>query len=565
MARATKRRKASGRSKKVLDYLNNMSANQDVDDDDTHAINKQNMQAESADHDDAENDHITGRDSDQRRTRRSARLNKGKAGEVTPVIEENNTQNSDSSIFVSQEANIEVQDDEGGDEEAEEADEAEEGEAEREPEEDGESISSEDDIPISGPKYQLQLEQEQAIVSRIASPFAVIINGEKDRTRNRKTSIPGAMENESPPAEINHVDNSAELNDIEDAESQQEEDDYNEYASDENPNVDESEDDMGSAMRGLFDWDAEQPPEPAQRTRIVDRLQPQPPETGKLATRKRKRVSNTTADGPESRRRRRESRNENIEIAVSGALPVASASTAAGDWEAGVSEDEARDEAAVVVQHTAYDEATKIKDLQRSWKRLMQNCEELRATESYETRKYVRLEAIEERISDLIKDYKRIQKRRSRGRAIDPNAWEHTEEEVKGIGKDADKIRKVAQMRAEEGKEKNDLELQVDVVDYAKLIYKDVMTGLSELALECLKAYYSEEDEWLLAGGFTAVLNILEIAGRINTTLTSLHNCGLVVLSPDPGRHIRIELRLIQQSLADAEACRDRKLLTTSS
>lgn len=183
----------------------------------------------------------------------------------------------------------------------------------------------------------------------------------------------------------------------------------------------------------------------------------------------------------------------------------------------------------------------------------MDNCRIVRAMDSDEDQQYRRVEELERRLTGMINDYRRIQRQRSTGRIVAPNEWDRLRQEAKITAQNADKLLKYLQKRARGGLEDNDLQAQINAIQYAKLIYKKLITGLSEVALECLKAYYADEDEWLMPGGFSAVLDILEIAGRIDSTLTALHKCRVLMLSPDPGRQMRIELRNIQKSLAEAE------------
>jgi hypothetical protein len=264
---------------------------------------------------------------------------------------------------------------------------------------------------------------------------------------------------------------------------------------------------------------------------------------------------------PNRTRRHRQSTSRNIESATSRRSPVArgSQNVKVADWEAIILEDETPDEVIVVAENIAYDDAIKIQDLQGTWKRLINYCQKLKAKEVRRMPRYVTIEAIVERIADLLKDYKRMQRKRSRGRTVDPDTWKRTRQEVKYISEDADKIRNVIVRRAKEGKDSNDLQAQADAVEYAELIVQQVMTSLCELALECLRTYYSEEGEWLLNGGFEAVLDIIDIVGELDLTLISLHNCAMVVLSPYPGRPIRQELRSIRGSLARAEADEQRR------
>lgn len=604
MARNTRRRATQGRNKKVLDFLNNVAENQE-DGDDTHATNNErHLDTESVDHDHGD---------DQRQTRRSARLNKRTtARDATPIPEKNVPEPPDSPLFVplNSDNGSEAEARDAADEEADEVDEVDEAdeaedEDERRIEEDGESVDSEEDGSIPDDVQQLRQEEKQAIALSqqeqeqvtASSPFSVVIDKEKDREEDATTTRATAIETAR--ATANLIDLPQVVGAQED-EPQQEDDNDEEPISDDDFNMDDSRQDTGDAIRGLFDWEGEQPAKPVQRTRLVDRLETQPPQTSGLSSRKRRRASNDSTDLPDRTRRRREPHNQNgiaarprtplalspadLEFASSPEMPNRTRrhrespnrnieSTAArrspvarglqnvevADWEATILEDETQDEVIVVAENIAYDDATKIQDLQGTWKRLINYCQKLKAIEVRRMRRYVTIEAIVERIADLLKDYKRMQRKRSRGRTIDPDTWKRTRQEVKYISEDAEKIRNVIVRRAKEGKDSNDLQAQADAVEYAELIVQQVMTSLCELALECLRTYYSEEDEWLLNGGFEAVLDIIDIVGQLDLTLISLHNCAMVVLSPYPGRPIRQELRSIRGSLARAEADEQRR------
>ncbi|EEA25342.1 hypothetical protein TMatcc_006433 [Talaromyces marneffei ATCC 18224] len=596
MARNTRRRAAQQRNQKVLDILNNVAENQD-DGDAAHTTNiDQHIDTESVDHDHGD---------DQRPTRRSARLNKRAAREVTPVTEKDVPEAPYSPLFMP------------SDSEAEEDNEAEE---ESKREEDDESLHSEHDTSIPDHEQQLWQEQEQAIANSqqeqeqeqelTTSPVLVVINRREERMGDQDATTARAAETKTARAKANHADFSGgddefadgaseqEDENADDVEPRQEDNRGEEPAPNDNFDMDDSRHDVGAALKGLFDWGNEQPAEPTQRTRLVDQLETQHPQTRGSPSRKRRRASNDSTDMPDRTRRRRESQNQdvtiaarrrtpialpieievatspeipirtrrlresreqNIESAASRRPPVARGSPEAADWEATILEEGTRDEVIVVAEHRTFDDATKIHDLQGTWKRLIRYCQKLKDIEVRRTRRYIGIEAIVERIGDLLKDYKRMQRKRLRGWAIDPNTWKRTRQEVKYLGEDADQIRKVVLRRAKEGKENNDLQAQADAIEYAELIVQQVMTSLCQLALECLRTYYSEEDEWLLKGGFGAVLDIIDIVGELDLTLTSLHNCAMVVLSPYPGRPIRQELRSIRGSLAKAEADEQRR------
>ncbi|KAI7971274.1 hypothetical protein EIK77_007328 [Talaromyces pinophilus] len=601
MARNTRRRAVQQRNRKVIDILNGVAEDQE-DDDGAHATTiEQHIDAESVDQ-----DHGDG----QRQTRRSARLNKGIARDVAPapitILEP-----PDSPMFFSDH----VPESEPEDAADEEADEADEGEDERGVEEDGDSVESEEDTSMSDHEQQLWQEQEKAIANSqqeqlelgqalLSSPPPVVIDRKKERIRDKEASTKKAAETTSTRAVGDHINFFPEVNEFEDsefreddvnaegAESQQETDNDEEPALDDGFNMDDSRQDTGNAMRSLFDWDDGQPAEPVQRARLVDRLETQSPQLSESSSRKRKRTSNASADEPDRTRRRielqnqnevaarrrapialpanvqvatspemptrtrqrRESQNRNIEPAPSRRPPVARNVPDVADWEAAMPEERTQDQVIVVGESTTYDNATKVQDLQGTWKRLLEYCQKIKKKEVTRMWRYTRVEELVERITDLLKDYKRMQRTRSRGRAIDPDTWKRTRQEVKYISEDADKIREVILRRAKEGKARNDLQAQADAIEYAHVIVQQVMTSLCELALECLKTYYSEEDECLLNGGFGAVLDIIDIVGELDTTLKSLHNCAMVVLSPYPGLPIRQELGSIRRSFKNAEA-----------
>ncbi|KUL81913.1 hypothetical protein ZTR_10732 [Talaromyces verruculosus] len=601
MARNTRRRAVQQRNRKVIDILNGVAEDQE-DDDGAHATTiEQHIDAESVDH-----DHGDG----QRQTRRSARLNKGIARDVAPspiTIPEP----PDSPMFCS-DHEPESEPEDAADEEADEADE---GEDDRGVEEDGESVESEEDTSLSDHEQQLWQEQEQAIANSqqeqlelgqalLSSPPSVVIDRKKDRIRDEEASTKKATETTSTRAIGDHINFLPEDNEFEDresrkddvngegAESQQESDNDEEPALDDGFNMDDSRQDTGNTMRNLFDWDDGQPAEPVQRAGLVDRLETQSPQLSESSSRKRKRTSNASADEPDrthrrmelqnqnkaaARRRplialpanvevatspemptrsrqRRESQNQNIEPAPSRRPPVAQNVPEVADWEAAMPEERTQDQVIVVGESTTYDNATKVQDLQGTWKRLLEYCHKIKKKEVTRMWRYTRVEEIVERITNLLKDYKRMQRTRSRGRAIDPDTWKRTRQEVNYISEDADKIREVILRRAKEGKASNNLQAQADAVEYAYVIVQQVMTSLCELALECLKTYYSEEDECLLNGGFGAVLDIIDIVGELDTILKSLHNCAMVVLSPYPGLPIRQELGSIRRSFKNAEA-----------
>jgi hypothetical protein len=572
MVRKTRPRAAQKRDQRAVDILNGVAAGQE-DDADARATNiEQHIAEKSVDH-----EHGDGQ-RQMRQTRRSARLNEKTARDVTPAPENNIPEPPDSPLFVVQdpdynpEAAVEEADEVDKVDEADEADEAED---ERGVEEDGDLVESEEDTSMSDHEQQLWQEQEQAIASSqqeqeqalATSPVLVVIDRGKEKVRGEDAATTRAAEIENVRGKANYVDFFGGDDEFADSESDEEDENDEGPASDDSFDMDDSRHEMGTDLRNMFgknifDWDGQQsvePAEPIQRPRIVDRLETQPPQTSGSSSRKRRRASIDSTDTPDRTRRRREPPNQNIESAASRRPPVARGSSEVADWEVIILEEGAPDKVIVVGESITYDDATKIQDLQGTWKRLIKYCQKLKDIEVRRMRRYVGIEAIVERISDLLKDYKRMQRTRSRGRAIDPDTWKRTRREVKYISEDADKIRKVILRRAKEGKDRNDLQAQADAVEYAELIVQQVMTSLCELALECLKTYYSEEDEWLLNGGFGAVLDIIDIVGELDLTLTSLHNCAMVVLSPYPGRPIRQELRSIRGSLKNAEADEQRR------
>lgn len=448
-------------------------------------------------------------------------------------------------------------------------------------------------------------EREQVLVN---NPVSVVIDRSKERISKERKDAATAKpaEPETARAEADHAnflgedgefeDSEPEQGDEDGAESELEYEDDEEAPSDDNFDMDDTRHDAGNAIKSLFNWGDEQPAEPIQGSRINNQLETQPPRPTESTSRKR-RASNTSTDEPnrtrrridlqnqnqvaakrsiplalpadleattspkmpDRTRRRMETPNQGIERAPRRRPPVARDSPEVADWEASVLEEETQDDVIIIGESMTYDDATKIQDLQATWERLIKYCQKLKDNDVRRMRRYVGIEAIVERISDLLKDYKIMQRKRFRGRPIDAGSWKRIRQEVKYISEDADKIRNVLVRRAKEGKDGNNLQTQADAVEYAELIVQHVMTSLCELALECLKTYYSVEDKWLLNGGFGAVLDIIDIVGELDLTLTSLHNCAMVMLSPYPGRPIRQELRSIRSSLARAEADEQRR------
>ncbi|RAO66392.1 uncharacterized protein BHQ10_002404 [Talaromyces amestolkiae] len=518
---------------------------------------------------------------------------------------------------------LESEADDAADAEISEAEEAGEDEEDREVEEDGDSVDSEDDFSMSDQQQLLQEQEQAIVNSQqeqqeeereqvlVNSPVLVVIDRSKERvSKERKNAATAkAAAPETARAKADHAHFLGEDGEFEDSESEQEDEnvdgagseldyeDDEEVPSDDSFDMDDTQHDAGTALKSLFDWGDEQPAEPVQGSRTNDQLETQSPRPRESSSRKRRRASNTSTDEPnrsrrridlqnqnqvaarrstpfalpadleattspemhDRTRRRMETPNQGIERAPRRRPPVARDSPEVADWEATILEKENQDDVIIVGESMSYDDATKIQDLQVTWKRLIKYCQKLKDNGVRRMRRYVGIEAIVERISDLLKDYKMMQRKRSRGRPIDAITWKRTRQEVNYISEDAAKIRNVLVRRAKEGKESNDLQTQADAVEYAELIVQHVMTSLCELALECLKTYYSVEDKWLLNGGFGAVLDIIDIVGELDLTLTSLHNCAMVMLSPYPGRPIRQELRSIRGSLARAEADEQRR------
>lgn len=612
MARNTRRRARTQRNAKVLNYLNGVAENQE-DGEDSHATNlERHIDKESVDHENGD---------EQLQPRRSAR-NKRPARAVTPAPT-NDVPKSPDSLFYPDydpEGEGEVVADEEIDE-AEEADEGEdEGGLEEDGDsvdsEDDTSMSDQQQLLQEQEQAIVNSQQEQQQGGReqvlTKNPVLVVIDRGKERTSNEQkehAATTKSLEPEDVRANASHPDLLREDGGFEDSESEQEdknvdgaesEEDYEndeEPASDDSFDMDDTRHDAGNALKNLFDWGDEQPAEPVQRSRVIDQMETHPPRPSALSSRKRRRASNTSTGKPDRTRRRRDPQNQNevaarrstpfalpadleattspempdrtrrrmetpnrrTERAPRRRLPVARGSPEVADWEATILEQGTQDDVIIIGENITYDDATKIQDLQATWRRLMKYCEKLKDNDVRRMRRYVGIEAIVDRISDLLKDYKIMQRKRSRGRPIDAGTWKRTKQEVAYISEDADKIRNVLVRRAKEGKESNDLQARADAVEYAELIVQQVMTSLCELALECLKTYYSVEDKWLLNGGFEAVLDIIDIVGELDLTLTSLHNCAMVMLSPYAGRPIRQELRSIRGSLAKAEADEQRR------
>jgi hypothetical protein len=287
-------------------------------------------------------------------------------------------------------------------------------------------------------------------------------------------------------------------------------------------------------------------PVPHPRTRIVDSIEGGSPRTNESSSRRKRRATDVIESEPQSTRRRR-TNSGNI-VPTGGNQPEEFE-----EWEASmVVETAPAEEVVVIYDETIYDDATTIMGLERPWRDLMDACKKVKAIETDETKTFKGIKDICDRIQASMNIYKQIQRDRST-ESITPTMWEHAEHSLRPISDDVEVIRLKIMRRANEGKDSNDLRIKADANEYAEQIYKHVMTDLSELALECLKAYYSDDQRWLLSKGFTAVMNILDISGKIMNTLRQLEKAGSISMTRDISRHIRLPLRIIYDTLSRCE------------
>lgn len=591
LSHATRRRTRQNRTKQAVDLINDLSMNPEDDEQNDTRVedNGQNEGLEPGVEEAEGDDQFSGLRSgkaihvatteelptssrpseDHNQNRRSTRLNPRISYEATPVPEQNISQLPSSPLFVPQ---------------SPEEDDAED-------ESDVDALSSTSEVYESEPAHIPEAPSPPAVheeQTKIPSPPVVVIN-EKDTTTAEDFPISRSVKRTYTRHRISGNDgNNSEPNESESDEFQPDDDEIAETEqSNESGGGSEAAESQAGDLR-LFDSDEEEQSISHQhsngishqelaeqdtvvdnageissntqpRTRLIDRLDGQSSQTVETSSRKRRRTvdpSESTPDGSRSRRRRTSPR-QNTDLVATGArlLPTEMPALEIAEWEASTLDEGVREEEEVVIiaERTAYDEATKIRNLDGNWKRLIKICREIKAVEIHRTLRFLRIEEIRERISELVDNYKRIQRKRSRGSVVSSETWQRTKQEVKYISGEAEEIRFKIIARANEARKKRDMSIKAEVTEYAEQIYQEVVTNLSELALECLKTYYSEEDEWLLAGGFKEVLDILDVAGKIIVTLTSLQKCDLLKIVRDPGRHLRVEMRAIYDALIQCE------------
>ncbi|OKL61213.1 hypothetical protein UA08_03384 [Talaromyces atroroseus] len=423
------------------------------------------------------------------------------------------------------------------------------------------SSAGEDSDAEAGPSSQPAVQTRKSKFVGVVVKNKVLTdssNRRKSHSHNPATGVGGLHQDEEVPEseeseESEGSEDSVSSEDLEDSEELSENEDVTERDFERNNAKQtasrrrgKSTEEAHGVAENVSEWAAVTRP----RTRIIDRMEESSSRANESSSRKRRRTTDVIENEPQRTRRRLQLPIHSDNIAPSGAGEPEEFA----QWEASmvVETASAEEREVVIYDETIYDDATKIMGLERPWRDLMDGCQKIKAAETNETQSFKGIKDICGRIQALGDIYKRIQRDRATG-SFTSRTWERAEHSLKPISDDADMLQLKIMKRANEAKHSNDFRIRADANEYAEQIYKHVVTDLSELALECLKAYYSEDNEWLLTGGFIAVMNILDVTGKINNTLSSLKKRDLINTTRDISRVIRIPLRVICDRLIRCE------------
>ncbi|CRG90792.1 hypothetical protein PISL3812_07837 [Talaromyces islandicus] len=196
-----------------------------------------------------------------------------------------------------------------------------------------------------------------------------------------------------------------------------------------------------------------------------------------------------------------------------------------------------------------FEEAAQVMGLQRSWKRLMSGCHELRTREAYIRPVFNGIESFRDHIFNMQKLYKQMQEdRRTGSTTVDLKDDLQTHGEL--VREKATTILMKLVNRADTANATDNWDMKGEASTLAEIIMLDVVTELGDLAKECLKAYYSESS--LAEGGFVAVLEILETMQLLDGKIFSLRSCYRINVL-DYGRDIRSALSNLWKRMDQGE------------
>lgn len=196
-----------------------------------------------------------------------------------------------------------------------------------------------------------------------------------------------------------------------------------------------------------------------------------------------------------------------------------------------------------------FEEATQVMGLERSWKRLMSVCHDLRTTESHIRPVFHGIENLRGHIFNMQELYKQMQEDRRTG-SISVDLKDDLQKQADFVREKSVAILTKLVKRANTAKEDDNWDVKDEASTLAKLILLDVFPELGDLAKECLKAYYSEST--LVEGGFVAVLDVLETMRLLDGKIFSLKSCYRINIL-DYARDIRSALSNLWNRLNQGE------------
>lgn len=196
-----------------------------------------------------------------------------------------------------------------------------------------------------------------------------------------------------------------------------------------------------------------------------------------------------------------------------------------------------------------FEEATQVMSLERSWKRLVSGCHELRTRDSHIRPVFHGIESLRGHIFNMQELYKQMQEDRRTG-SISVDLKDDLQTHADFVRDKSIAILTKLVKRANTAKEADNWDMKDEASTLAEVIVLDVVPELGDLAKECLKAYYSEST--LTEGGFVAVLEILEMMRLLDSKIFSLKSCYHINVL-DYGRDIRAALRNLWKRLNQGE------------
>jgi hypothetical protein len=196
-----------------------------------------------------------------------------------------------------------------------------------------------------------------------------------------------------------------------------------------------------------------------------------------------------------------------------------------------------------------FEEATQVMGLERSWKRLVSGCHELRTRESHIRPVFHGIESLRGHIFNMQELYKQMQEDQRTG-SITVDLKDDLQKHAEFVRDKSIAILTKLVRRANTAKETDNWDMKNEASTLAELIVLDVVPELGDLAKECLKAYYAEST--LTEGGFVAVLEILEMMRLLDGKIFSLKSCYRINIL-DYGRGIRSALSNLWKWLDQGE------------